>query len=109
MSPSRLPVQRQAVPGCLAGAEEQYAINKVRRHPICLAGAPSRYIEAREKVTQPVKGSPEDLTVTGSSDRGKFQQCEVTKSCRGKVKVGRREDLLGQQLGAAPQKDPNTK
>lgn len=31
---------------------------------------------AREKVTQPVKGGPEDLTTIGSSDTGQFWQCE---------------------------------
>lgn len=72
MSPSGPPVQRQAVPGCLAGAGGHYAINKVSRHPVCLAGAPSTYTEAHEKVTQLVKGGPEDLAVTGSSDRRQF-------------------------------------
>lgn len=39
---------------------------------VCLAGAPSTYTEAHEKVTQLVKGGPEDLAVTGSSDRRQF-------------------------------------
>lgn len=65
------PAQRWAIPGHMAGTEEHYAISKVRRHPAYLAGAPFRN-KGTLKVTNPGQGCQEDLTVTGSSDRGQF-------------------------------------
>lgn len=45
----------------------------------------------------------------GSSDRGQYEGHEVSKGCRDKPRMGRREHSLRQELAVAPWKDPSTK
>lgn len=61
------------------------------------------------KVKWPGQGGPEDLAMPGSSDRGQYEGHEVSKGCRDKPRMGRREHSLRQELAVAPWKDPSTK
>lgn len=107
--PCQGPSTEAGNPGVSGQGREALCVSMVRRRPPCLAGARSKNTEASASHTA-WPGRPRGPRCDWKQQQGPvLGACRVAKSCRDEPRVGRRENLLGQQLAANPWKDPNTK